>query len=66
MIAQNQFKIIKSLQRNGYEDITVADPSNVNQKELERANIKFVADSKGLGTEADVLFTGMFQSFLEH
>ena len=91
---RNTYEFIQSLQRNGYENITVADPSiglsykmhvldysqkykcsvwsrldlspfssNINQKELEAANIKFVSDSKGLGTEADVLFTGMFSHF---
>ena len=47
------------LHRNGYENITVADPRPANQGELEAAGITFVTSSKGLGAETDVLFTAL-------
>lgn len=47
------------LRRNGYENITVADPRPVNQAELEAAGITFVTSSKGRGGDADVLFTAL-------
>ena len=47
------------LNRNGYDKITVADPSSINQAELEAAGIKFVSSAKGLAESAEVVFTAL-------
>ena len=47
------------LKTNGYTDITVADPNPTNQAILEKNDIKFVSDAKGLGENCEVLFTAL-------
>ena len=47
------------LNRNGYENITVADPSNINQAELEAKGIKFASTAEGLAKSAEIVFTAL-------